>query len=198
MGNFGNSDASNPEAGYAKNGKKIELFGGFPLDDKVTIVGGLRFLSFDTDIEALIEDLEQENPGNQYTSNIDDWQILYLMVGLAYQVNLTEKISFFPRCGFGPIIVKNPRIAIDNTSGESDEIGSRKSETGLGFAYEIGFGIRKDLGKHFALMPNITFSGGFVTIKNVSSSVDNAQIAGDYKPKLFSFNAGISIAYIFY
>ena len=41
--NFKDTDVSNPDAGFAKNGKKLDVYGGRYLNDKLTLTG--TFLS---------------------------------------------------------------------------------------------------------------------------------------------------------
>ncbi|NJO03334.1 MAG: hypothetical protein HC880_18085 [Bacteroidia bacterium] len=84
MGDFRDADLGNPDAGFAKNGQKFDLFLGFPIDDKITITGVFRYQSFNTEVEDLINAFREDNPGVQFTGSTEDWQTFYSLVGLAY------------------------------------------------------------------------------------------------------------------
>ncbi|NJL12379.1 MAG: outer membrane beta-barrel protein [Microscillaceae bacterium] len=198
VGDFKDTDLENPDAGFAKNGQKFDLFMGFPIDDKITITEVFRYQSFNTEVEDLINDYKADNPGVQITGRTEDWQAFYLLVGLAYQINITKKLSFSPRFGLGPLFVKNPGITVSNPDGVISQSFNRSSESGFGLGYEIGFGVSNNFGKHFSLMPTFTFSGAYVQIKDVITSIDNVQLVSDYTPKILSFNIGIALAYRFY
>ena len=198
LGDFRDSDISNPDAGFAKNGQKFDIFTAIPFKDKIKITGVFRYQSFSTEVEDLINQFREENPGVEFTGSSEDWQTFYFLVGMAYRIKISKKFGFSPRFGLGPLFVKSPGINIDNTGGGITNNFNRSSETGVGLGYEIGIGLRNDLGKHFSLMPTFTFSGGIVTIKDVITSIDNLAVTSDYSPTIFSFNLGLSLAYRFY
>lgn len=198
IGDFKDTDISNPDAGFAKNGNKLDIYGGIPLTEKLTLGGVLRYQRFETEIEDLVETFNSENPGSTFTGTTEDWQTYALLVGIAYQVNITKKFKIYPRFGFGPLIVNNPGLSINSPDGIVTNNFIRSSDTGFGLGYEIGIGLRKNLGKHFALMPTFTFSGGVVTISDVVTTTDNVIVISDYQPTIQSFNIGLSLAYRFY
>lgn len=198
LGDFRDTDISNPDAGFAKNGSKIDVFGGFFLREKVTLVGTFRYQRFETEIEDLIEDFNEENPGADFTGSTEDWQAYYVLVGVAYQVNITKKIDFFPRFALGPLVANNPGITVNAPNAVINNNFSRTSETGFGLGYEIGIGLRTDFGKRFSLLPTFTFSSGFVTIPDVVTTTDNVIVIADYQPQIHAFNLGLSLGYRFY
>jgi len=198
IGNFKDTDVSNPDAGFAKNGKKLDVYGGRYLNEKLTLTGTFRYQTYETEIEDLIETYNTENPGSNFTGSTEDWKSYYFLVGMAYKVNVTSKFHFFPRFGLGPLFATNPGMTITSPNGSLPNSFIRSSETGFGLGYELGIGLQKDLGKHFSLMPTFTFSGGLVTIPDVITTADNIIITDDFQPRIQSFNAGLSLAYRFY
>jgi hypothetical protein len=198
IGNFKDTDVSNPDAGFAKNGKKLDIYGGRPLSEKTTLTFGFRYQTFDTEIEDLIENYNTENPGANFSGITEDWQTYYFLVGMSYQVNITKKIDFFPRIGMGPLFVNNPGMSISSPNSTFINNFVRSSETGFGLVYELGIGFQRDLGKHFAFMPTFTFSGGLITIPDVIITTDNVSVISDYQPQIQSFNLGLSLAYKIY
>ncbi len=94
LGDFRDDDISNPDAGFAGNGSKLDIYGGIPLKEKVIITGGFRYQVFETEIEELIDTYNSENPGVNFTGSTEDWQTYYFLVGIAYQVNISKKFDF--------------------------------------------------------------------------------------------------------
>ncbi|MDD7886931.1 outer membrane beta-barrel protein [Flavivirga sp. 57AJ16] len=197
LGDFGDTDISNPDAGFADNGNKLDLFGGYFLNNKVTLTGTFRYQTFDTKIGNLIEEFNADNPGSNFSGSTEDWNVYSLLVGAAYKINIYKKFSLFPRVGVGPMVVSNPGITISSPDDAVAQSFSRSSESGIGVGYEFGIGLKTDLGKHFALMPTFTFSGGFATITDVNTTTDTLLINSNYDVKIQSFNLGLSIAYKF-
>ncbi|MEO1653992.1 MAG: outer membrane beta-barrel protein [Bacteroidota bacterium] len=198
LGDFADSDFTNPDAGFAKSGSKFDIFLGFPIDEKLTVTGVIRYQNFATEIDDLINDFTEANPGVQFTGSTENWQTFYLLAGLAYRIKVSRKFSFSPRFGLGPFFVKNPSVNVMNNGGTILTGFSRSSETGVGLGYELGIGLRNDLGRHFSLMPTFTVSGGFVSIQDVVNATDNVVVTADYSPKILTFNLGLSLAYRFY
>lgn len=198
IGDFRDTDINNPDAGFAKNGYKIDIFGGAPLSERVILTAGFRYQNFETEINDPIDTYNAENPGANFTGSTEDWQTYYLLVGLAHRVNLGKKFAFFPRFGLGPLFVSNPGINISSPNGAITQNFIRSSETGIGLGGEIGVGLQTNLGKRFTLLPTFTFSGGIVTIPDVATTTDNVIIISDYRPRIRSFNLGLSLGYQFY
>lgn len=200
IGDFGKADLSNPDAGFAKNGRRFDLYGGYFLNkrERTTLTGVFRYQTFETEIEDLIDDLRAEDPSLELTGSTENWQVFSLLVGLAYKVDIGSKFAFFPRFGVGPMWATTPGISIDAPNAVITQKFERTSEAGMGLGYELGIGIKRDLGKHFALMPTFTLSGGMVTINDVITTTDNISVRGDYRPAIQSFNIGLSLAYKIY
>ena len=200
IGDFQDTDISNPDAGFAKNGQRIDLYGGFfwSGSERTTLTGVLRYQTFETEIEDLIETRRSETLGVELTGSTEDWQVYSFLVGLAYKINIGSKFAFFPRAGVGPLFATNPGITIKAPNAVITNNFERSSDTGAGFGYEVGVGFRTDLGKRFVLLPTFTFSGGFVTINDVNTTTDNIIVRSDYQPIIQSFNIGLSLGYRFY
>ncbi|MEL7161121.1 MAG: outer membrane beta-barrel protein [Bacteroidota bacterium] len=198
LSDFADTDFRNPDAGFAKNGQKIDLYGGVPLDNRLTLTGVLRYQSFATEIGDLIEAFNTENPGADFVGSTEDWRTYYFLAGLAYRVPIKRKFALFPRFGIGPLLANNPGISLNSPNTSITNNFSRSSKTGFGLGLEIGIGLRTYLGRRFALLPTFTFSGGFVTIQEVVTTTDNVVVTSNYQPVIQSFNLGISLAYRFY
>lgn len=198
IGNFADTDITNPDAGFAKNGRKIDVFGGFFLDNRTTLTGGFRYQSFETEVEDIIEMFNDENPGAAFTGSTEDWQTYSFLVGLAYKVNIGKRFNFFPRVGAGPMWATNPGITVNAPNATITNNFDRSSDTGAGLGYEVGIGFQTNLGKRFSLLPTFTFSSGVVTINDVITVTDNVIVRSDYQPRIQSFNLGLSLGYRFY
>ncbi|MFL9837001.1 hypothetical protein ABS768_05785 [Flavobacterium sp. ST-75] len=197
IGNFKDDDIHNSDAGFAENGKKLDIYAGNVLNESVILTFTFRYQTFDTDIDALFKDLETNNQGTSFTGSSDSWQTYYLLTGVAYKVNISEKFSFYPRVGLGPMLVSNPKFSITGTNGNINKEVNRSSKMGIGLGYEFGIGFKRDIGKNLCLIPTFTFSSGFVKISDVETTNDNTVTTSNYKPKILTFNLGLSLAYKF-
>lgn len=200
IGDFGSSDISNPDAGLAKKGQRIDVYGGYYLGkkDRITLTGVFRSQTFETKIEDLIAALKIDEPNLELTGSTNDWRVYSLLAGLAYKVDIGSRFTLFPRFGIGPIWVTTPGVAITAPNAVITQKFIRSSENDLGLGYELGLGFRKDLGRHFALIPTFTFSGGFASVKDVVTTTDNIIAIGNYHTDIQSFNIGLSMAYRIY
>lgn len=198
MGDFADTDIRNPDAGFAKNGQKFDVFGGVFLSPKTALIGTFRNQSFETEVDDVIEMFNAENPGTEFTGSAKDWQTYYFLVGLAQRVRIGSRLNFRPLVGIGPLFVTSPGITVNAPNAAITNNFERSSETGVGLGYEVGIGFKTDLGKRFALLPTFTISGGFVTINDVTTVTDNVIVTRDYQAVIQSFNLGISIGYRFY
>ena len=198
LSDFKDTDITNPNAGFADDGTKLDIYGGFFLNDKVTLTGTFRRQSFATQIGGLIDDFNTDNPDSNFSGNTEDWQVYSVLIGAAYKIPVYKKFVLYPRIGIGPMVVNNPGITISSTDTAITQNFSRSSESGFGFGYELGIGLKTDLGKHFTLMPTFTFSGGYTTIRDVESITDSVTVTSNFDAKIQSFNLGMSIAYRFY
>lgn len=198
LGDFEDTDITNPDAGFAKDGRKIDVFGGVPLDDKKTIIGIFRYQSFETEVEDIVNSFNDENPGAEFTGSTEDWQTYFLLAGFSYRIKIGSRFGFAPLVAVGPLVATNPGITVNAPNSPLTNNFERSSETGIGLGYEVGIGLRTRLGKRFALLPTFTFSGGFVNINDVITTTDNVVVRSDYQPVIQSFNLGISLGYRFY
>jgi len=192
IGDFRDNDIENKDAGFAEHGKKLDLYGGFILDKRFILTGGFRYQWFETQISRLVEELRTNNPGFNLNGTTNNWKAWSLLIGLAYKVPIIDIFAIFPRFGLGPLMVQNPGITVSDASGTV--LFTRNSETGIGLGYESGFGLRRDLGKTFSLMPTFTFSGGYVNIKDVVSKTDQIIRKNTIQALIQSFNMGLSLA----
>lgn len=198
LGDFGDDDITNPDSGFAADGSKLDLFGGFFLNEKVTVTGTFRYQTFTTEIENLIEDISTDNPDLNFSGNTEDWNVYYLFLGITYKIKVYKRFSLYPRFGIGPMWVDTPGFSIRSLDNELTQNLSRSSASGLGFAYELGIGLVTNLGKHLSLMPTFTLSSGIATIQDVENTTDNVVVTSSFDAKVQSFNLGLSLAYRFY
>lgn len=198
IGDFADTDIRNPDAGFAKNGRKIDVFGGFPLAPKTSFTGVFRYQTFETEVDDIVKIFNAENPGANFSGSTENWQTYALMAGLAYRVSIRSRLNFFPRFAVGPLVVTNPGITVNVPDAVFTNNFIRSSDTGVGLGYEIGIGLQTNLGRHFTLLPTFTFGGGVVTINDITTETDNVIITRDYQPRIQSFNLGLSLGYRFY
>lgn len=197
IGDFAADDITNSDAGFSESGNKLDVYMGSVLSERAIFTLTFRYQNFDTDIHELVKSLEAMNQGIILNGNSDAWKIHSLLAGIEYKLSIGRKFSLYPRIGLGPMLVSNPQFSITDTDKNINTGVNRSSETGFGLGYEFGIGFKRDLGKNFCLMPTFTFSGGFVTISDVDTTVDNRSTTSNYQPKIITFNLGLSLAYKF-
>lgn len=198
LGDFKDTDIGNPDAGFADDGNKLDIFGGYNLNDRIILIGNFRYQTFDTEIGNLVEDYNNEIPDANFSGNSGDWSVYSFSIGLAYEVKIYKKFSVYPRISLGPMLVNNPGINISSPNPMVTQNFSRSSESGFGFVYEVGLGFKTNLGKRFALMPAFAFSNGFARIADVTTITDTILVNSNYDVKIQSFNMGLSMAYKFF
>ncbi|MBQ4821669.1 outer membrane beta-barrel protein [Aquimarina sp. MMG016] len=196
LGDFKDVSENNANSGFAETGAKFDIYGGYRFQEKLILTGTIRLQRYSTDTNDLINSLEINNPGINFTNDSDNWNVLYLLAGLAYQIDISKKFAVSPRIGIGPMIVNSPDIFVTATNGSSTVNYQRDGDAVTGFGYEIGIGLKRDLGKHFALMPTFTFTGGFITIES-ATRIGGVIVYSEYQPNIITFNLGLSLAYKF-
>ncbi len=194
LGNFGDTDINNADAGYAQNGNRYDLYGGYFFNDRVTLTAGLRYQRFGTDLSDVVDFFQAREPGVEFDGASGDWQTYYLLLGAAYRVPLGKRLTLYPRVAVGPLWTTSPGLEVQATNGGSGSNFFRSSETGFGVGYEVGVGLRTDLGKRFSLLPTFTFSGGWANIKDVENRLDDLAFTRDFEVGILSFNLGLSLA----
>lgn len=197
LGDFGDTEVNNADAGYAQNGNRYDLFGGYLLNERVTLTGGFRYQTFATDVTDVVDFFSDLNPGTEFMGEHGDWQTYYLLVGAAYKVPIgtKQKIALYPRVGLGPLWTQSPGLDVNAANGASQNNFTRSSETGIGLGYEVGIGLRRDLGKRFALLPTFTISGGSAKIADVETRLNSVTTTRDFSANILSFNLGLSLAF---
>ncbi len=196
LGDFKDASENNDNAGFAKTGAKFDIYGGYRIKEKIILTGTIRIQNYDIDTDDLINTLEANNPSIDFTDNSDNWNVLYVLAGVAYQMNISEKFAVLPRLSIGPMIINSPDVSVTATNGTSTVDYVRDGESAAGFGYEVGIGLKRDLGKHFALMPTFTFTGGFITLESVTR-IGGVVVYSEYQPNIITFNMGLSLAYKF-
>ena len=197
LGDFKDDDVNNPDAGFANDGKKYDIYGGYLLNDRVILTGLFRFQTLETDIRNVVNTFKEANLGATYNGRSGDWKTYAFLFGAAYKVPLFKNFALYPRIGIGPLIVESPGLDIEASNGGAINNFSRSAETGFGLGYEFGVGLRRDLGKRFTLMPTFAFSGGWVTFSDVITMLNNLTTTNEFDTSIQSFNLGISVAYRF-
>lgn len=197
LGDFAANDSNNSDSGFAESGNKLDVYAGSVLSKSVIFTLTFRYQSFDTNIDELLNSLKATTQGTNFIGSSDSWKAYSLLAGLEYKLNITRNFSLYPRIGLGPMLVSNPQFSITATDENTNTGINRSGETGLGLGYEFGIGLKRNLGKSFSLMPTFTFSGGFVTISDVDTTVNNTSTTSNYKPKIITFNLGLSLAFRF-
>lgn len=195
LGDFGDMDVNNPDAGFAQNGRRYDLYGGYFLNKKLTLAASFRYQNFKTDVNEVVAFFTDINPGVTFSGENGDWQTYYFLLGAAYGIPIIRRFALYPRFGLGPLWAVSPGLDVEATGGTSQNEFIRSSEKGLGLGFELGVGLRTDLGKRFTLLPTFTFSGGRVNFSDVETRFNRVTSIRDFETRIQSFNLGLSLAY---
>ncbi|MEM7656882.1 MAG: hypothetical protein AAF399_12190 [Bacteroidota bacterium] len=163
-----------------KTGGDWTFMGKYFLNEWVTLTAGLRCQQFATDVSEVVSLFEERNPGVvAFRGEHGDWQTYYLLLGAAYRIPIVKRFALYPRFGLGSLWTVSPGLEVQATNGASQNQFSRSSETGVGVGYELGVGLRTNLGKRFALLPIFTVNGGWVNLMAVETSFNSLTAARD-------------------
>ncbi len=198
IGDFKESDVNNRRAGFAENGKKVDLYGGWFLNEKFTVIATFRHQFFETNVDEVISQFNEENPDSNFAGSTDNWKTYYFLAGIAYKIKVGKKMAFYPRVALGPMWATTPGLRVTTSDDSASQNFNRDSQTALGVGYDIGIGLRNDFGRHFSLMPTFTFSGGVVNYSDVATTIDSNTEISSYEPRIQSFTLGLSVAYRVY
>ncbi|MEL6733838.1 MAG: outer membrane beta-barrel protein [Bacteroidota bacterium] len=195
LGDFQDTSLDNPDAGFAQNGNRYDIYGGYMLSKHVTLTTGVRYQTFETDVQDVVALFNNLRPGITFNGENGDWRSYYVLVGMAYRIPIVRRFQIYPRFALGPLWVRSPGLEVNTDNGVLINNFSRSSETGLGLGYDIGLGLRTNIGKYFALLPTFTFSGGRIRVPNIATNLNNVTTIRDFDTMIQSFNLGLSLAF---
>jgi len=197
LGDFIRNDDEILSPEFSDDGLKIDLYGGFFLNEKITLVGALRFQSFDTEVTSLLPLFEDHTTETGVTTHTEDLRFYSLLTGIAYRIPLFKNFEIIPRFAIGPMIVNIPNTQISSNDSFTQRY-SQEQSSGLGINMEFGIGLRRNLGKRFTLLPTFTLSTAYANINNVKTTIDEQTSFNDLNLNFNLFNLGLSLAYRFY
>lgn len=193
---FGNN------SGFANNGNKFDIFGGYYLTKDYGITGLIRYQNFTTDANSFANELKRINPTINFAVDSKDWKFASVLAGMFYNYPITKRMSIQPKGMLGLMYGSSPEITVDATNSSNARVVNVESGNSVGMAYEFGIGFKSTFGKHFALMPTFDLSGGILSFKNnktiyspIGGTVNT--YTNTYNPSILTFNFGLAAAYTF-
>jgi hypothetical protein len=195
-------DAFGNNSGFAKTGKKIDIFGGYYLNKEYGITGLIRHQTYSTDATSFEQELNRINTTINYSADSKDWAFTSLLGGLFYNYPITKRISIQPKGMIGLMFGSSPEINVKATNSSNTRVVNIESGNSAGMAFEFGIGLKSQLSKRFALMPTFDFSGGLLSFSNRKSFYTNSSgiiytYTKTYYPEILTFNFGLAVAYTF-
>lgn len=114
IGDFEDTDITNPHAGLAKDGRKIDVFDGFFLSERATLTGGFRYQSFESDLDDIITIFNNQNPGAEFEGSSNKMKFIFTCytVFLSLTIHAQESLT-----GIWHIGRDDTKIEITNKNG---------------------------------------------------------------------------------
>jgi hypothetical protein len=197
---FKSTYAKNINAGFAKSGKKYDIFWAKNLKKSQWSVTGLfRFHSNPIDNEGLELVAKNTSPANDFTISANDWKLYTLMGGAYYRIKSSKRFTLMPKAMLGVAYIYSPdvRIVANGAQGKV-EFSSSKSSYTLTPSYLFSIGLKRNLYKNIILMSNFDFLGAFPTFSDMKTTYANGtSINRTITPSFLTFNYGFAMGYEF-
>jgi hypothetical protein len=198
---FKSTDGNNPNAGFAKSGKKYDLFWGKDLKNlHWGITGLLRLHANSIDVSALTSVAKTAYPSYDHNISAKDWKLFTLMAGGYYRIPVSKKITIIPKTMIGLAYIYSPEINVVANNNNASNIATSYTESSQTVtpSYLFSIGWKSNLYKRIVLASNFDFLGAFPTFDDVKTNYGNGtSITRTKSPSILTFNYGIGIGYKF-
>jgi opacity protein-like surface antigen len=201
LSDFASKDIDKESAGFAKTGAIFDISFGYKIGKNFGVAALLRGQANKTDAQAMADEM-----GNKLSFQVDtkveskSWSIGAFMLGGYATVPLEKKLSLESRIMFGIITATYPNVTFTFSDAEESVLVKRTGSTATSFAYQIGAGIRYDVGKRLCLLANFDYLGSNPEFKDVETTAETStsfeRISKDTFSQSFgTFNIGVGVGY---
>jgi hypothetical protein len=196
VGDFGNKDLDNDNAGLAKLGFSSALTFAHTIGDHPWgYAFSISIASYALDVEGLEKELEFVTGGN-WSVKSDKWNPVGFYAGAFRATPLGDKLFFDAKLLVGAVMVDFPTLNASTTGGSVKVVGK---EFALGLGYIIGGAFRYNVSEKFALMFHVDYNGtssmkwDTQTLSQPAGSIGST--SDEAENKISAVNIGIGIAY---
>ena len=188
LGDFGDKNPQNEKSGFAKTGYFVELNGGIRLFNilEFSIVGFRN--ENGTDLDNLINNFNQSNPGTNFSGSSDSWVIYGALGGLG--VSYPLGYGYFGDFRFlgGYLNSTSPEINLQTTL--FDTYAKIESSTTSSFVYYFSGSVRRPLTDRIHASFGFQYLGGGANFDNVKTITS---INGQINESTTSFQRGMNV-----
>ena len=202
LGEFGDSDIDNEDAGFAQTGMFYDLSFGYKFGKNFGIAAMLRGQANPVDVDEIASQIHDEFSDFLGT---DDFSVKaesdpissgLFMVGGYGSFPLTEKLSFESRVLIGLMSATIPEAKITVTDGVDTYWQKQHEGSGSAFAFGLGAGLKFDIGNRICLLANLDYTTAKPEFKDVEFEDGSGDIETDtYSQSISTLNVGVGIAY---
>ncbi|MEM6965235.1 MAG: hypothetical protein AAF573_10740, partial [Bacteroidota bacterium] len=193
VGLWGKKDAQDYKSnGFTQLGQSYNLSLSYKLNRGnfgLTSLIGRQINTVDT--EAFANAYSENNEGETYTIESDDWRVNQFLVGGFYSNPVTKKLDIDVKALLGAVHANRP--AIDVFDGNSN-FTSSSGASSTALAYSLGVGIKYHLGKRLNFLVNADYL--YSKPEFDVNEVFNAQPIGNsvFSQSISSINLSVGIA----
>lgn len=199
MGQFGNLDINDDDAGYANRGSFLEISLTHQIgEDQFGFAALVRRQHHSTEVQALGDDLENQLPGTTWTVESTDWRLGAVMVGGYGSFALFGQLSLDVKSMIGLLLSDSPELILAG-EGPLGAIGSVQSSVSTSsLAYLFGVGLKVGVGPKFFLSGHVDYMGSAPHFSGVQvTNSDGTIIRGSIRQDIGLLNVGVGLAYRF-
>ncbi len=197
VGNFGESDTSNTESGYAQKGYNFNFEMSFYFNDILGLGADLRFNNCNFN-SAIFNDLLEERFKNEVdTINLTsgNYNLHNFLIGPIIKVNLGEKISIYGKVFIGVLSAYRPsQTLVYRFYGQELTTKATIGKYTGAFAYNFGAGVMFKLTNRFGLNISADYIAGNPTFETYDyRTLDYVQKKQEIA--YLNYNAGVLLTF---
>jgi hypothetical protein len=197
LGDYASVDATNDNAGFASGGLLFDLSFGYKLSDRLGLAGLVRSQANPVDAEALARAFVV--PGYSLTVQADAYGLGCFFIGGYGSFGINEQLSFETRAMIGYAVTQAPSVNYSyfNLS-NSQTIRFEQGVASAGaFAYDLGVGLRRNLGKRLGLSTMLDLIGTNPEFEYQVLNFDGTTSFSVVSQPVMALNLTINLAYRF-
>lgn len=177
LGNFGDNNLNNSDAGFANTGSKVELNGGLNMVKSVDVAIKLFYSVNSYDFSSLTKKLSTDYPGTTWNTTGRSWEIYGVLIGVSYSHPLRDKFIGDFKFLSGFMKTSTPSMQITGSNGSSI---TENEKSATSFVYSLSAGGHYPLGRLIDFVGSLEYISSTPSFENVNtiSSFPNKSITG--------------------
>lgn len=197
LGTFASTEPDNEDAGFATIGLSIDLSFGYKLGERFGLAALIRSQANGVDAQAIADQLVL--PGYKVTVEAGNYAIGGFFVGGYGSFPISGKLDLDTRGLIGFASTSSPTYDIRYSAmGVGDVLTFKQtSATGGAFAYNLGAGLRWNVGRKVCLVWMLDYMGTNPEFEFTLTNIDGTTTRSRYNQPIATFNSSISIGYRF-